>query len=214
MTILLQVAGNGADVLVDGPLVVVQHHDQALGVVRDVVQRFVGDPAGEGRISRHRDHMFLAAGLVAGHRHAERRRERRAGVARAVAIVRAFRAQHEPVQSARSAYGVELLLAPGQQLVHIGLVADVEQEAVGRRVERIVQGDGKFHHAQVRPKMPAVVGKNGDQPFPYFGGQLFEFGKGELLYLLGGMNTFEYVGHSQRVVCGSGPSLASRAQPA
>ena len=62
-----------------------------------------------------------------------------------------------------------------------------------------MQGDGKFHNAQVRTKVPAVVGQDGDQPFPYFGGQLFEFGGGELLYLLGGMNTFEYVRHNQRV---------------
>ena len=133
---LVQVTGDGPDVLVDGPLVVVQHDDQPLGVVGDIVQGFVGNPAGEGGVSRDGDDMFLAAGLIAGDGHAERRGERRAGVTRAVGIVRAFRAQHEPVQSARSTDGVKLLLAAGEQLVHIGLVADVEQEAVVRRLER------------------------------------------------------------------------------
>ena len=115
---LVQVAGNGADVLVDGPLVIVEDHDQALGVVGDVVQGLVGDPAGEGRVAGDGDDVFLAARLVAGHGHAERRGERRAGVAGAVAIVRAFGAQHEPVQAARSAYGVEA--APGARSAACG----------------------------------------------------------------------------------------------
>ena len=36
---LVQVAGDGADVLVDGPLVIVEHDDQPLGLLGDVVQR-------------------------------------------------------------------------------------------------------------------------------------------------------------------------------
>ena len=92
----------------------------------------------------------------------------------------------------------KLLLAPGQQLVDVGLVADVEQEAVARGIEDVVQRDGQFHDAQVRAEVPAVVGKDGDQPFADFRGQLFEFGEGELLYLLGRINTFEYGCHSQR----------------
>src|ERR1019366_6604302 len=120
------------------------------------------------------------------------------GVPRAVAIVRAFGAQHEPVQATWSAYGVEPVLAPGQQLVHVGLVAHVKQEAVARGMEYVVQRDGEFHHAQVGAKMPAVVGKDSDQPFAYFRRQLFEFGKGELPYLLGRIDAFEYACHSQR----------------
>ena len=195
---LVKVAGDRADILVDGPLVIVQDHNHPLGVVGDIIQGLVRNPASEGRVSGHRDHVFLAASLVAGDGHAERRRERRAGVPCAVAIVRTFGAQHEPVQAARSAYGVEPLLAPGQQLVHVGLVAYVKQQAVARGMEYVVQRDGEFHHAQVRAKMPAVVGKDGDQPFAYFRRQLLEFGKGELLYLLGRINTFEYACHSQR----------------
>ena len=69
---------------------------------------------------------------VARHGHAERGGKRRAGVSGAVAIVRAFGAQHEAVQAAGRADGVELLAPPGQQLVDVGLVADVEEETVRR----------------------------------------------------------------------------------
>ena len=99
-------------------------------MVRDIVERLVGDAAGEGGVAGDGDDVFLAAGFIARHGHAERGGERGAGVAGAVAIVRAFGAQHEAVQSAGSADGGEAVLAPGEELVDVGLVADVEQEAV------------------------------------------------------------------------------------
>jgi hypothetical protein len=104
--------------------------------------------------------------------------------------VRAFGTQHEPVQAARRAYRVEPVLAPGQQLVHVGLVAHVKQETVSRRVEYVVQRNGELHHSEVGAKVAAVVGKDGNQPFAYFRRQLIEFGKGEFLYLLRRINAF------------------------
>ena len=103
----MQVLGDGADVLVDGPLVVVEHDDHALGVRGDVVQRLVSDAAGEGRVAGERDDVLLAAGHVARHGHAQRGGERRARVAGAEAIVLAFGAQHEAVEAAGLADGVE-----------------------------------------------------------------------------------------------------------
>ena len=73
----------------------------------------------------------------------------------------------------------------------VGLVTHVKQEAIARGMESVVQRDAEFHDAQVRTEVPAIVGKDGDQPFAYFRRQLFEFGEGKLLYLLGGINTFE-----------------------
>jgi hypothetical protein len=45
--------------------------------------------------------------------------------------------------------------AAGQGLVRIGLVADVPHQAVGRRVEHVVQGDGQFDRAEVGRQMAA-----------------------------------------------------------
>jgi hypothetical protein len=36
-------------------------------------------------------------------------------------------------------------------------------------------------HTQVRTEVPAIVGKNGNQPFAYLRRQLLELGKGESL---------------------------------
>ncbi len=193
---LIEVTGNSADVLVDGPLVIVQNHNQPFGMVRDIVQGLIRNPASESRVAGNRHYVFFTARLVAGHSHAKRCRESRAGVPGAVAIVRAFGAQHKPVQAARHAYGVEQFAAPRQEFVHVSLVAHVEQEHIVWRPEHIVERDGKFHHTKVRAKMPAVVRKDRDQPLAYFRGQLFKFGKGMAPYLLWRINMVEYACHA------------------
>ena len=108
-------------------------------------------------------HVLVAAALVAGRAHAQRGGQRRAGVARAVAIVLALGAQGEAVQAAGGADGVKAALAAGQQLVDVDLVADVPDELVLGRGEDAVQRDGQLHHAEVRAQVAAVLGEHGDQ---------------------------------------------------
>ena len=100
----MEVAGDGADVAIDGPLIVVEHHDQAVGLLGDVVERLERDAVGEGRVAGNGDHVLGAAGHVAGHGHAQRRGERRPGVPGAIAVMVAFGAQRE-IRSARPAGG-------------------------------------------------------------------------------------------------------------
>src|SRR5580698_3607438 len=92
-------------------------------------------------------------------------------MARAVAIVLAFGPKHEAGESVGLADGVEAVAAPGQKLVDIGLMTDVEDKVVGRRVENGVERYGQFHHAQVRAKMAARLGQYGDKFLADFLGQ-------------------------------------------
>src|SRR5271165_4095700 len=82
----VKIAGDGAHVAVDGPLVVVQHDNHAIGLFGDVVQRFVGDAVGEGGVAGHGNDVILAAGEISRDRHAQGGGERGAGVARAVSV--------------------------------------------------------------------------------------------------------------------------------
>ncbi len=173
---LIQVAGDRTHVLVDGPFVIVQHHHHALGVVGDVVQCFIGNPASESGVSGHGDDVFLASSLVAGYGHAKSRRKGCARVSGAVTVVRALRTQHEAVQAAWSSDGVEPLPAAGEQFVHVGLMADVKQEMVRRSGKHIVQGDGEFHHAEIGAEVAAIIGEDGNQLLPYFQRQFFQVG--------------------------------------
>ena len=133
--------------------------DEPLRRVRDVVQRFERNSVGQGRVAENRDHILIAAALVARRAHAERGGQGGAGVAGAVAIVLAFGAQGEAVQAVGGADGVEAVLAAGQQLVDIDLVAHVPDEFVLGRGEDLVQRDGQFDHAEVGPEMAAILGR-------------------------------------------------------
>ena len=71
---------------------------------------------------------------------------------------------------------MELLPPAREQLVDVGLMADVEEEVVLRRSEDVVHGDGQFHHAEVRPQVTTGLGEHGDQFFTDLPSQLFKFG--------------------------------------
>ena len=66
-------------------------------------------------------------------------------------------------------------LAPsGQDLVGIGLVADIPYQPVVRGVEDIVQGNGQFDRAQAGREMAAGTGNRFNQKFAQLGGELHE----------------------------------------
>ena len=168
---LVQVAGDGADVLGDAPLVVVEDADEPLGGVGDVVQRLEGNAVGQGRVAEDATTFSSLPRWSRAGADAQRGGKRRAGVGRAVAIVLALGAQGKPAQAAGAADGVKAVLAAGQQLVDVDLVADVPDELVLGRVEDVMQRDGQLHHAEVRAQVPAVLGQDGDQFLPDFLGQ-------------------------------------------
>ncbi len=70
-----------------------------------------------------------------------------------------------------------MLAPPGEQLVHVRLVADVEEKVVGGRVENIVQRDGQFHHTEVGAKMPASAGQHRDEFAANLFGKLNQLGQ-------------------------------------
>ena len=70
-------------------------------------------------------------------------------------IERALAALGEAGQSAAGPQGVDAVAAAGEDLVRIGLVADVPDQPVARRVEDIMQRHGQFDDAQPRAEMAA-----------------------------------------------------------
>ena len=100
-------------------------------------------------------------------------------MAGAVAIVLAFGAEEEAVQSAGLTDGVEAFAPPGEHFVHIALMADVEEEFVRGRIEGAVQGDGKFDHTEVGPEVSAGLGDRADEFLADFPGEAREVGFGD-----------------------------------
>ena len=70
-------------------------------------------------------------------------------------VVDALAAPGEAGQAARLAQGADAVAPAGQDLVRIGLVADVPDQPVARRVEHVVQRHGQLDHAEPGAEMAA-----------------------------------------------------------
>ena len=69
-------------------------------------------------------------------------------------------------EAAALAQAGEGVLAAGDELVHVGLVARVPHDGVVGRREDAVQGDGELDDAEVRSQMPAGLGDARDEEPP------------------------------------------------
>ena len=87
-------------------------------------------------------------------------------------IVVALGALGETGQPAAGAQGADAVAAAGEDLVRVGLVADVPNQAVARRIEYVVQCGGEFDHAEAGAEMAAGHGHGVDGFHPQFVGNL------------------------------------------
>jgi hypothetical protein len=197
-----------------GAAVVVDDDDQrtaagaGLRPAGDVVQRLPGHAAGEGAVADERDHRPVA---LAAHR--ERLRHA-VGVGQRRRRVRVL----DPVVLALGPAGIAGqpagLLEPrevvpaGEHLVHVGLVAGVEDDGVARGVEHPVRGDGQLDDAEVGPQVPAVRGARRHEPVADLRGQRLELVIGQRPQVAGVLDAVEK-SHQCRLQVASVPSAES-----
>ena len=93
-------------------------------------------------------------------------------MADAEGIVGALAALGEAGNAAMHAQAIHAFTASGQHLVRVALVADVPDQAVLRRIEDSVQGDGQLDGAEVGRQMAAGLRHGVDQEGAQFGRQL------------------------------------------
>ena len=157
--------------------VVVEHDDDALARVADVVQRLVGHAAGHRPVADDGDDVAQVVGAgVAGDGQAVGVRQDRRGVAVLDEVVRALLAARVAGQAAGLAQLGEAGLAPGDDLVHVGLVAGVPDDGVGRRVEHPVQRQRQLDGAEVGPEVAAGLGHGLDDEVADLAGEIVQLG--------------------------------------
>src|SRR2546425_6744612 len=124
-----------ADVRSDRHTVVVQDDDDVAARIAGVVQSLVGQPAGHRAVTDDGDDLEYQSFQVASRRHPVRGRQRRARVTGAELIVLALAPPEESRQSALLPQRGEAVIAAGENLPRIALVADVPDDLVVRRIE-------------------------------------------------------------------------------
>ena len=162
----VQVGRDRSHVLGDGHLVVVQDHQQIPLQPSCLLKPLHGEPRGQRAVADDAHHLVRLFPLLPGLHESHRGRHPGAGVAGVEGVVLALLALAESAQAVELPDGVELLLAPGQELVGVGLVARVPDDEVPGRVQQVVKGDGQLHHAEIRGEVPADVGYDRDDPLP------------------------------------------------
>ena len=135
----------------------------------EVVQRLVGHAAGHRPVADDRDDRLVPAARIAGVRQSERHRQRVARVPGVEGIVGRLAALREPADASVLAQRPKALQAPRQELVDVGLVADVEDDPVGRALECSVDPEREFHSTEVGGEMPTGGGNGADEPFADLG---------------------------------------------
>ncbi len=160
-------------------VVVVEHHDHARIHRARIVHCLIGHAGAHRAVADHRDDIVLLALEIACHGKTESRRNRGGRMGRTERIERTFGPLGESRKSRALAQGAHAIATAGQNLVRIGLVADIPDEFVGRRVEHIVERDGQFDDAEPRTQMAAGDRNDIDGFLAQFIGQLAQIGAGK-----------------------------------
>ena len=164
----------------DRHVVVVEHHQHVghLAVVRHarVVHGLEGHAGSHRAVADDGDRLAFLALELRTQGHAQRCRNRGGRVGRAEGVVHAFVATREAAHAAVLAQRGHAVAAAGQDLVWIGLMTDVPDQAVIRRVEHVMQRDGELDRAQVGRQVAARAGNAVQQKVPQFVGQLLQLG--------------------------------------
>jgi len=143
------------------------------------------------QIADDRHDLELLPLQITGGRHAERRREGGAGVARAELVVLAFAAPQESGQPARLPQRGQARVPPGEDLPRIALMADVPDDLVARRFERGAQRHGQLHDPEPRADVAARLGHHVDEALAHLVGERRQLLARELADVFGTGDLFE-----------------------
>ena len=164
----------------DRHVVVVEDDDQARVHRAGIVHGLIGHAGGHGAVADHGDDVVLLAVEIAGDRHAERGGDRGRGMRRAERIVFALGALGEAGQAAALAQRADAVAAAGENLVRIGLMADVPDQPVGRRVEHVMQRHRQLDDAEAGAEVTACDRDSVDRLPPQLVGKLAQLALFEL----------------------------------
>ena len=176
---LAQVRRQRPDRRADRHLVVVEHDQQLRLALADVVERLEAEAARDRRVADDDRDPLHPVAQVAGGREALADREAGAGVAAVEDVVLRLRPTREATHPAELAERPEALVAAGQELVRVGLVAGVPDDPVARRFEQPVERDRELDDAERAAEVAPGRRHGRDDRLADLGRQLLELGFGQ-----------------------------------
>ena len=192
----VEVPRERSDVRSDRHSVVVEHDDDRRALAAGLVNGLEGDSAGQRAVAGHRHHVAVRA-MPAAHRllDADGVPDRGRGVARAHDVVLGFLDRAERGQPLVLADRVQLVAPAGQDLVGIGLVADVPEDLVAGRIEQRVERDRDLAGPEVGAEMAADLPHGVDDVLAHLLGHLLQLVVGQAVKVLGTGDGWQEVCH-------------------
>ena len=157
-----QVTHERPDVAGNGHLVVVEHDDDGQLQLSDGVERFEGHAARKRRVADQRHDLLVRTAQVARLRQTERHRKRVGRMAGRMHVVRTLARPRKPGNAPACAQRAERLPTPGDYLMRIRLMADVENELVFGRVDKRMNGQDYLDCAERRRDVAARLRRDVD----------------------------------------------------
>src|SRR6185437_2723866 len=196
----VEVARERADVGGDRHAVVVEHDHDRRSQAAGLADRLERDATGHGAVADHRDDLGVLSAARLAHALLDTDgvadRGRRVAGAHDVVVGLGDRAERrEPFVLADRR---ERVAAAGEDLVRVGLVADVPEDLVARGVQQRVQRDGQLAGAEVGAEVPADLTDRVDDVLAHLLGERRELLVGELVQVLGAVDVLE-LAHDVRV---------------
>ncbi len=150
-----QIGAHGAHRRRNRHVVVVQDNDQPGAHSAGIIHRLIGHARAHRAVADNSDNIVLLSGQIARRRKTEASRDRGRGMRRAKRVVDALCALGEAGKSATLAQRSHARAPAGENLVWIGLMADVPNQLVARRIEDAVQRDREFDDPKAGSQMTA-----------------------------------------------------------
>src|SRR6185312_14392170 len=121
---------------------------------------FIGHAGAERPVANHGDRLAGTSRQLVGYGKTERRGDRGGTVRRSERVIFALAAPGEAAEAPALSQRADAVPPAGDDLVRIGLMADIPDQFVARRVEHIMQRYGQLDHTEPRAEVP-TGGRNG-----------------------------------------------------
>src|SRR6516162_4814288 len=157
---LVQIVGDRSNIFRNRPFIVIENHNEAFGVIGDVVQCFVACSAGKRCVSRDYNNIFPGAFSISCNGHSKCCRKCSSRMPCSITIVFALGPQEKSIQPLILANRIEPVPAAGEKLMNIPLMAYVEDQLVFWGIENPVQRNCELYHTQIRTEMSTGLREN------------------------------------------------------
>ena len=156
----------------DRHVIVVEDDHQPISGGGGIIHRLIGHAGTHRAVADDGNRLTRRIGQLVGNREPEGGRDGRRTVRCAERVVFALAALGKAAEAPALPERADAVTAAGDDLVRIGLVANVPDQAIARCLEDVVKRNGELDHAKTRTEVAPGHGYGGDRLLPELVGEL------------------------------------------